>query len=201
MGTALLIQPDTSFIRNVMASGGADLKKCYQCATCSVVCGLSPEDAPFPRKQMIEAQWGLKDKLVSDPALWLCHNCGECTARCPRGARPGDVLGALRSQAVRQFAFPAVMGSMVANPKAWPLLFLVPALIFAAIALYAGAPDRSGPLEFASLFPIPILEALFFTVAGLVLLSMGIGTRRFVSALRAGGARRQLRLGRPHAGL
>ena len=46
MGEAVLIQPDTAFIREVLASGGGDLKKCYQCATCSVVCELSPENRP-----------------------------------------------------------------------------------------------------------------------------------------------------------
>ena len=118
MGEAIAVQPDHAFLRRVLASGGGDLKKCYQCATCSVACELSGEESPFPRKQMLAAQWGLKDRLVSDPAVWLCHNCGECTERCPRGARPSDVLGAVRREVIRQFAFPRFLGSLVASPKA-----------------------------------------------------------------------------------
>ena len=124
----MVIQPDTAFLRDVMAAGGGDLKKCYQCATCSVVCELSPEESPFPRKQMIEAQWGLKAQLLGDPAVWLCHNCGDCTTQCPRGAHPSEVLGALRSVAIQNFAFPKFMGRLVASRKALPLLFLLPTL-------------------------------------------------------------------------
>jgi len=195
MSTALVVKPDTSFIRSVIRSGGEDLKKCYQCATCSAVCDLAPEGAPFPRKQMIEAQWGMKDRLVGDPALWLCHNCGQCTKRCPRGARPGDVLGALRREVIRHFAFPGFMGALVSGPRAWPVLFLLPVLIFAGIALTAGPAPGSGPLEFANLFPIPVLEALFFAVSGFVVLAMGVSLARFTRALRAGGAAGSIRDG------
>ena len=65
---ATLIQPDVRFLREVLASGGGDLKKCMQCATCSVACTQSPDEAPFPRRQMIAAQWGLKEQAVTDPA-------------------------------------------------------------------------------------------------------------------------------------
>ena len=41
--SALLVQPDVSFIREVRAAGGGDLKKCFQCAACSVVCDQSPD--------------------------------------------------------------------------------------------------------------------------------------------------------------
>ncbi len=187
MAGALLIQPDTAFIGQLMAAGGADLKKCYQCATCSAVCDLAGDQAPFPRRQMIEAQWGLKEKLAGDPALWLCHHCGTCTTRCPRGARPGDVMGALRRMAVQYFAFPRCMGRLAASPRLLPLLFLPPALIFAAIALAAwrGAGPRG--FEFADMFPVAALEALFFTLSTLVALAFAVSLGRFARALKAGG--------------
>jgi quinone-modifying oxidoreductase subunit QmoC len=183
-----VLQPDTAFLREVMAAGGGDLKKCFQCATCSVVCELSPEESPFPRKQMIEAQWGLKTQLLGDPAIWLCHNCGDCTAQCPRGAHPSEVLGALRNVAIRSFAFPKVMGRLVASPKALPLLFLLPVLIFLAIARWAPKGQPTVHLEFANVFPIPVLEPLFFAVSGFALLAFAVGLSRCIRATKAQGA-------------
>jgi len=107
MSNAVLVQPDFTFSEEIASSGGEDLRKCYQCATCSVVCELSPEDRPFPRKEMIWAQWGLKDRLLADPDVWVCHNCNDCSVHCPRGARPGDVLAAIRRKIVSHYSFPA----------------------------------------------------------------------------------------------
>ncbi len=188
MTTTLLIQPDTRFIRDVMRSGGGDLKKCYQCATCTAVCSLSTEGRPFPRKQMIEAQWGLKEPLLADPAVWLCHNCGDCTANCPRDARPSQVMGAIRGEVVKRFAFPRFMGTLVSNPGALPLLLLFPVIILWAIAVW---PVHAGPLpgwEFAFMFPQARLETLFFTVSTLVGFAFAVGVVRFLGALRASGA-------------
>jgi quinone-modifying oxidoreductase subunit QmoC len=91
MADTYVIEPDLDFIKDIGALGGEDLKKCYQCATCSVACPISPDTKPFPRKEMIAASWGLKDKLVGNADIWLCHNCGDCSTRCPREAKPGDV--------------------------------------------------------------------------------------------------------------
>ncbi len=187
MASTLLVQPDRRFLRDVLKSGGADLKKCYQCATCTAVCSLSTESNPFPRKQMIEAQWGMADRLLADPAVWLCHNCGDCTTRCPRDAKPGEVMGTLRSQAIKHFAFPRFLGSLVSTPKALPLLFLLPLLLVFAIAQKA-VRVGSAPWEFSMMFPQHRVDPLFIAVSALVVLAIAVGACSFVKALRASGA-------------
>jgi quinone-modifying oxidoreductase subunit QmoC len=91
MSNAHLVEPDVGFIKEVGKLGGEDVKKCYQCATCSVACPISPDTKPFPRKEMLATSWGLKDRLIGNGDIWLCHNCGDCSTKCPRGAQPGDV--------------------------------------------------------------------------------------------------------------
>jgi len=129
-----LAQPDLGFIAQVKGLGGETLKKCYQCATCSVACPIAPEDSPFPRKEMIAASWGLKDKLIGNGDIWLCHNCGDCTDLCPRGAAPGDVLAAIRSAAIIEYATPKALARAVNDPKKLPFLIGIPAIWVALLA-------------------------------------------------------------------
>lgn len=135
MAEKYLVDPDLDFIKEVAGLGGDSLKKCFQCATCSVACPISPETKPFPRKEMIAASWGLKDKLVGNHDIWLCHNCGDCSTLCPRGAKPGDVLAAIRSYAITDYAVPKALAKMVKDPKMLPVLFLAPAVIFLVIGM------------------------------------------------------------------
>lgn len=129
-----LAQPDLGFIAQLRDLGGETLKKCYQCATCSVACPIAPEDSPFPRKEMIAASWGLKDRLIKNGDIWLCHQCGDCTDLCPRGAAPGDVLSAVRSAAITEYATPKVFANAVNDPKMLPFILGIPALWFALMA-------------------------------------------------------------------
>ncbi len=129
-----LAQPDLGFIAQVRGLGGETLKKCYQCATCSVACPIAPENSPFPRKEMIAASWGLKDRLIKNGDIWLCHQCGDCTDLCPRGAAPGDVLSAVRSAAITEYARPKLLANAVNDPKKLPFLIGIPALWFAILA-------------------------------------------------------------------
>jgi len=71
MAEKILVEPDVDFIKQLGELGGESLKKCYQCATCSVVCPISPDIRPFPRKEMISASWGLKDKIIKNGDIWL----------------------------------------------------------------------------------------------------------------------------------
>lgn len=135
MTEAYVVKPDVEFINEVIGLGGEDLKKCYQCATCSVACPISPDNKPFPRKEMIAASWGLKDKLVGSADIWLCHNCGDCTTKCPRGAAPGDVLAAVRAYAIQAYAAPKKLAGLVNDPKKLPILLAIPAVLFLVIGL------------------------------------------------------------------
>ncbi len=130
MANQNMIEPDLDFIKEIGVLGGSDLKKCYQCATCSVACPISPDNRPFPRKEMIAASWGLKDRLIGDLDIWLCHNCGDCSVRCPREAKPGDVLAAIRSYAITEYATPKSLAKMVNDPKKLPVLLAIPVVIF-----------------------------------------------------------------------
>jgi quinone-modifying oxidoreductase subunit QmoC len=102
---------------------------------------------------MIWAQWGLKDKLVADPDVMLCHQCGDCTARCPRGAKPGDVLGAIRAYAYTHFGFPQGLARLASDGKNWPLLVGMPAaIIFLAFLITGGYHIPAGELDFGNFF-------------------------------------------------
>jgi quinone-modifying oxidoreductase subunit QmoC len=156
------IDPDLQFIKDLQAAGGESLKKCYQCATCSVVCPLSPEDNPYPRKEMIWAQWGLKDKLVGDLDMWLCHNCGTCSDMCPRGAKPADLMAAMRNMAYQNIAQPRFMGKAMSSPKYLPVLIAIPAVIFLIIwGFTTGLRIPEGEILWRNVFPIIVIDLVF----------------------------------------
>ena len=122
MSETQLIKPDLGYVKEVIAAGGESLKKCYQCATCTVVCDVTGDAQPFPRKEMVWAQWGLKDRLINDADVWLCHQCADCTAKCPRDAKPGEVLGAIRRTAYRAHAVPGFMGTLFSDTAYLPVV-------------------------------------------------------------------------------
>jgi len=183
MANSYLVKPDVDFVKQLKAMGGETLKKCYQCATCSVVCPISPDEKPFPRKEMIAAQWGLKDKLVGNMDVWLCHQCNDCSTYCPRGARPGDVLNAVRAYSIQQYAWPKWLARIVPDPKFWWLLLAIPVAIFALIlgpAGYLKIPE--GEIEFAKFFPTLLIDIIFVPLATFwIPLVFGIGIYRFVT--------------------
>lgn len=192
---AMMITPDVGFVKEIISGGGADLKKCYQCATCSVACNLTPDDTPFPRKEMMWAQWGLKDKLMGNPDIWLCHQCNDCTAQCPRGAKPGTIMQAIARMTISTFSKPSFMTKAVGSPGALVLMAAIPVMILAVIigAFGSFSPERGemigGKLEHANeivysqMMPILAIDltysAFFFLAIGI----FAIGVKRYWGVL------------------
>jgi len=202
-----LVQPDRAFLGSLLSGGGEDLKRCFQCAACSVVCELSRADSPFPRKEMLWAQWGLKDRLLADVDVWLCHDCADCSARCPRGARPGDVLAAIRRESILHYAFPRFLGRWVNQPRFLPLLLLLPALVLGLAILARDPVERALGISAAlddrivlptwNQLPQSLLITLFGLVALLDVVAITVGVARFWRDMGA----TDRRAGRPAGGL
>lgn len=171
------IQPDLEFIEELQSVGGQDIKKCYQCATCSVVCPLSPMDNSFPRKEIIWAQWGLKEKLIKDIDLWLCHKCGQCTEQCPRGAKPGELMAAMRNIVYRNLVGPKFLGKWMSSVRHLPKLIVIPAALYLVVWLITGIMhgtpfpvSEHGHIEYGLVFPpLWTIDFVFVPLSILVL--------------------------------
>ena len=184
MADTYMIEPDLGFIGEVKGLGGTDLKKCFQCATCSVACPISPDNKPFPRKEMIAASWGLKDRLVANYDIWLCHNCGDCTTLCPRGAKPGEVLGAIRSYAIADYATPKALGKAINDPKKLPFLLAIPVVYFIVLGLITGFLNfNPGGAEIvhAHFFSTWLVDLVFVPLAAWVVIIFAMGLKRFLN--------------------
>ncbi|HJM82803.1 MAG TPA: quinone-interacting membrane-bound oxidoreductase complex subunit QmoC [Nitrospinota bacterium] len=175
------IQPDVAFVRELMNNGGDSLKKCFQCGNCSVVCNISPDNQPFPRKEMIWAQWGLKDKLVANADIWLCHNCNDCSTHCPRGAKPGDVMAAIRNTSFARLAGFEFMGTLLQSPVKLPLLFAVPAILIAVVIAMASKKDFLSiqPIVFSNMMPVSAIDFVFLPAVGFAVIAAIMGAKKF----------------------
>jgi quinone-modifying oxidoreductase subunit QmoC len=189
MTERLVVEPDLGFIQEVGILGGEDLKKCYQCATCSVVCPISPDRKPFPRKEMIAASWGLRDKLVKSADPWLCHNCGDCSTRCPRKAKPADVLAAVRATAITEYSAPKPLARALNNPLMLPILLLVPAVYILVMGALMGkifnfqflnfSPE--GAIVHAKMVSTWLVDVVMLTAVGFTVAVFYNGVKRFLA--------------------
>ena len=193
MSDTYRVEPDVGFIKEVSKLGGQDVKKCFQCATCSVACPISPDTKPFPRKEMLATSWGLKDRLVGNGDIWLCHNCGDCSDLCPRGAKPGDVLSAVRAYTVSEYAVPKALGKAVNNPSRLLILLAIPAILILVVGFlsnivglnwlsFSPAGDELwGHDYFNNLLVDTIMVPTFFAAIAV----FALGLKRFIADMHA----------------
>ncbi|MFH1735883.1 MAG: quinone-interacting membrane-bound oxidoreductase complex subunit QmoC [bacterium] len=190
----VFIDPDLEFIQTLRKRGVDTYKKCMQCGTCSATCEISPDFEPFPRKEMSWASWGMKERLMADPDVWLCYHCNDCSTQCPRGANPGDTLAVIRQESIQHWAFPRFLARWVNEPQSILLLLGIPtALLLLALALKVPIEEALGIIPrmgdrivypYSSVFPHWLLISffLFFSFLSLGLGMIGIG--RFWRAMK-----------------
>lgn len=173
-------EPDLQFTKELIAAGAGDLKKCYQCATCSVACAISPDNQPYPRKEMIWAQWGLRDRLMYDPDVWLCHQCNDCSTMCPRGAAPGDVLKAVRKLITEKYSWPSGLGKLVGSPALFPLTVGIPVVIVLLMVYAAGwrFPEDQ-EISYMRFVPHLYIQIVFTLALAFGIVSLVIGMRNY----------------------
>ena len=188
MASAIPIGSTRALRAELARRGGADAARCFQCATCSAVCDLAAEARTlFPRRQMLLAQWGQIDRLAADPAIWLCHGCNDCSARCPRDAGPGEAMQAIRSLVIERVAAPRLMARLVGDAATnWPILLGGPVLFWALLvsAVSGVVPPRT-PLVYADLVPQWMIYSVFIPAALFAAGAAAVAARR---AWRAWGA-------------
>ncbi|MCK5168557.1 MAG: quinone-interacting membrane-bound oxidoreductase complex subunit QmoC [Bacteroidales bacterium] len=176
----LNISPDIEFKKELKKISKSSLNECMQCGNCSVVCSLAPDDKPFPRKEMIWAGWGMKNKLIGNIDIWLCHQCGDCSTYCPRGVKPADVFSAVREITYRHYAKPQFMGKILNNPKWLAIAILIPVIIISTILSMAGTLQiPEGPINYSKFFPHAWLNSSF-SLLWFLTIGLGIvGLRNF----------------------
>jgi len=192
--TEVLLEPDLEFIRTLTDQSGDIYRKCMQCGTCSATCAVSPDLAPFPGKEMAWAVWGMKEQLLTDPDVWLCYQCNDCSNRCPRGARPGDVLAAVRQQTIQHYSFPRFLSRWVNEPRSIPLRLGIPAALLTLILVFrtsieetlqiSSSMDERIAYSYSSVFPHWALNSLFIFFGLLVLITTIISISRFWKAMK-----------------
>jgi quinone-modifying oxidoreductase subunit QmoC len=147
---------------------------------------------------MAWALWGMKDRLVRDPDIWLCYQCNDCSTRCPRGARPGEVLAAVRRESVIHFAFPRFLGHWVNHARYIPILLGIPIVLLGLLLIFRepiqtalGVPPITSDsivFSYSSLFHQRVLNVFFLFFSLLVIIATITGIHRFWRTMKAGAA-------------
>ena len=105
----MLSELDLNFMSDVAGTPrGNGILVCIQCGRCSSGCPVARLTSEHnPRRLMEMVILGLRKDVLSTQLPWYCLSCFTCLDRCPQGGDVGDVMFAIRNQAVRQGNMPA----------------------------------------------------------------------------------------------
>ncbi len=120
---------NTKFSEEIKKYGATDFEACFNCGTCTAICGLTDQNANFPRKFIRSGVLGQKDDILNSKELWLCYSCSDCTTNCPRQAAPAEYMSALRRFAIANYE-PTGITKLIFKNNIFSLIFT---LLLAAI--------------------------------------------------------------------
>ena len=103
-----LANVDPDFTEIFIDAGIDTVEHCFQCGTCTGGCP-SGRRTPYKIRQIVrKCLMGLKDEVISDPALWMCTTCYTCQERCPREIKIVEIVKMARNVAAQNgFMAPA----------------------------------------------------------------------------------------------
>ena len=121
---------DAKFKYKISKIPGAEkIMLCFQCGTCTADWPIARfSDIYRPRKLMRMTQLGMKDRVLSSEALWLCAACFTCVDHCPQGVEIASVLRALRNMAVKEGIIPDVFRELTNNIRKTGYAYRIPEL-------------------------------------------------------------------------
>ncbi len=131
------VRSDPRLLPELKRYGPFDPTGCFQCGTCSATCSLASGEATYPRESLRNALLGLRDRVASDIGPWICEDCGECAAACPREADPKTSLETLRRYLVGEYDVTG-LAARIQRSRAWYVGSLVAAaaIVLALVVWY-----------------------------------------------------------------
>lgn len=104
--------PMLEIAQTVEEVGGEELKKCYQCGTCSGVCPWGNLEQFSPRNFIDMVRLGLEG---FEEATWTCVNCKMCWDRCPQQINIPQLFQSVRNILLEWGSNPSALNFALAS--------------------------------------------------------------------------------------
>lgn len=122
----------------------------------------------------------MKDQLLGNPDVWLCHQCGDCSTYCPRDVKPADVLAGIRQLSYIHYARPKFLGKLLSEPRWLPVAIMIPVFVISLILSLAGTFNiPEGAVNYSKFFPHAWINSSFSLLVLIIVAFTFYGLSRF----------------------